>query len=87
MRIVIDTNIYLSGLIFPKSFPGQVLKMARTQKIEVYCSNFILDEIKKNLIIKFHYSEDMAEKFISGHFSRHLLCLGLPQHFLFILAG
>ncbi|MBM2821250.1 MAG: hypothetical protein HW405_1010 [Candidatus Berkelbacteria bacterium] len=64
MRVVIDTNIYLSGLVFPESFPGKILKLSRARKIQVYCSKFILDEIEKNLIIKFGYSEEMAGKFI-----------------------
>lgn len=64
MRVVIDTNIYLSGAAFPENFPGKVLKLAMAKKIEVYCSKFIVDEIKKNLIVKFGYSESWANKFI-----------------------
>jgi len=64
MRVVLDTNIYLSGLNFPESFPGKVLRLARSKKIRVYCSKFIIDELKKNLIVKFDYEVSMAEKFI-----------------------
>ena len=64
MRVVIDTNIYLSGLVFPESFPGRILKLSKARKIQVYCSKFILDEIRRNLIVKFGYAEEMAGKFI-----------------------
>lgn len=64
MKVVVDTNIYLSGLIFPESHPGKVLRLLRGSKIQVYCSKFILDEIRINLIIKFGYSEEYTEKFI-----------------------
>ena len=64
MKIVIDTNIYLSGLIFPESFPGKVLMLARRGKIQVYCSKFILDEIERNLMVKFGYSDAETQKFI-----------------------
>lgn len=64
MRVVIDTNIYLSGLIFPESLPGKILKLSKARKIQVYCSKFILDEIKRNLIIKFGCFEEIAGKFI-----------------------
>lgn len=64
MRVVIDTNIYLSGLAFPESYPGRILKLVRERKIQAYCSKFIIGEIKRNLIIKFGYSEEMAGKFI-----------------------
>lgn len=64
MRVVLDTNIYLSGLLFPEGFPAKILQLARARKIRVYCSKFIIDELKKNLIVKFNYSEVVAEKFI-----------------------
>lgn len=64
MRVVIDTNIYLSGLIFPGSYSEQVLNLARMGQIEVFCSDFILSELKKNLIVKFQYSESQAGLFI-----------------------
>ena len=64
MKVIFDTNIYLSGAAFPESFPGKVLQLAKARKLEVYCSKFILDEIKKNLIVKFGCSESWSEKFI-----------------------
>ena len=60
MKVVLDTNIYLSGLIFPGSYHEQVLNLARMGQIEVFCSNFIVSELKKNLIVKFKYSESQA---------------------------
>ena len=64
MKVVLDTNIYLSGAAFPESFPGKVLALARARKFVVYCSKFILGEIKKNLMVKFGYSESLSERFI-----------------------
>ena len=68
MRVVLDTNIFLSGLVFPEGFPAKVLRLARIRKIRVYCSKFILDELKKNLIVKFDYEAAMAEKLIEEMF-------------------
>lgn len=64
MKVVIDTNIYLSGLIFPNSLPRKILNLTKGGKLEVYCSPFIFREIKNILVIKFDYSEEIAEKFI-----------------------
>jgi uncharacterized protein len=64
MKVVIDTNIYLSGLLFSDSFPDRVLKLAKSSKIQVFTSPFILSEIKKNLINKFDFSEASAEPMI-----------------------
>ncbi|PIX30101.1 putative toxin-antitoxin system toxin component, PIN family [Candidatus Berkelbacteria bacterium CG_4_10_14_0_8_um_filter_42_34] len=64
MKVVLDTNIYLSGLIFSNSNPALILDFARRGKFELYCSDFIIREIRRNLIIKFGYDEIIAEQFI-----------------------
>ncbi len=38
--------------------------MARQKRFDVTCSPFILNETKKNLVVKFNYSDIMADKFI-----------------------
>lgn len=64
MRAVLDTNIFLSGLIFPQGSPGQVLTLARQKKFAVFSSSFILNEIKKNLMVKFGYDEKETDFFL-----------------------
>lgn len=64
MKVVIDTNIYLSGLIFSDSNPALILDFAQKRKFELYCSDFIIREIRRNLVIKFGYNEMVAEQFI-----------------------
>lgn len=64
IKVVFDTNIYLSGLIFPGKAPAEILKLARLKKIEVFISPFIIEELKKILIFKFNYHEDLAQKLI-----------------------
>lgn len=65
MKVVLDSNIILSALIFPKSKPACVLKLAKQSKIELYLSQFIIKEIKKNLNVKFDYSESLSNKVIN----------------------
>ena len=64
MKVVLDTNIYLSGLIFPKSPPALILYLAKQAKFSVYCSGFIITEISRNLKLKFGYEDIAAEKII-----------------------
>ena len=64
MRVVLDTNIYLSGLAFPASPPALILNFARQKKFETYCSGFIIEEIRRNLISKFDFSDKAAEQLI-----------------------
>lgn len=64
MKIVLDSNVYLSGLIFPKSKPALILSLARQGAFEVFCSDFIIGEIRRVLTMKFGYSERIADQFV-----------------------
>ena len=66
MKVVIDTNIYLSGLIFPDSKPALVLYLAQEGKFSLFCSDFILSEIRRNLTIKFDLKNTACEKIIEN---------------------
>lgn len=54
MRVVVDTNVILSALLFGGQ-PQKVLDLIRLFEIELYLSPFILDEIDKILFRKFHW--------------------------------
>ena len=64
IKVVLDTNIYLSALLFPGSVPEEVLNLGKRRKISIHVSHFILSEIKNILVIKFDYSDDYAKKLI-----------------------
>ena len=49
VKIVCDTNIYISSLITTEGPPDEVLSLARNGKIVVYISPFIINEIEKVL--------------------------------------
>lgn len=49
MRVVIDTNVVLSGLIKPGSVPGQVLHAWRDGSIRLVLSEFLIEEIAVTL--------------------------------------
>jgi len=64
MKVIIDTNVFISGLNFSGN-PGEILKLFRMGEIQVYISPFILKEIKKILFGKFKWSERKTDKAIS----------------------
>ena len=64
MKVVLDTNIYLSALIFPNSKPALILYLAKLGNFSVFCSSFIISEIRRNLRLKFDLSDEIAEKII-----------------------
>lgn len=45
MRLVLDTNIWLSGLMLPASIPGQILRAVRSAQIVAVMSAPLSEEI------------------------------------------
>ncbi|MHB1528943.1 MAG: putative toxin-antitoxin system toxin component, PIN family [Acidiferrobacteraceae bacterium] len=49
LRIVLDTNVLLSGIAYPSSVAGEILAAWRYGSIEVLLSPYILDELRRVL--------------------------------------
>lgn len=49
LRIVLDTNVLLSGIAYPASIPGKIMAAWRHGSVEAILSNFILDELRRVL--------------------------------------
>jgi putative PIN family toxin of toxin-antitoxin system len=45
LRVVLDTNVLVSGLAYPASIPGHIVSSWRRGGLDVVLSRFILDEI------------------------------------------
>ena len=56
MKVVLDTNIIISGLNFPGN-ERHVLNLARWGRYELYLSPFILEEVSGVLVRKFRWDE------------------------------
>ncbi len=59
MRVVLDTNVIISGLNFSGN-ERLVLELARRGRFEFYLSNFILQETAGVLTRKFGWSEERS---------------------------
>ncbi len=59
MRVVLDTNVIVSGLNFPGN-ERLVLTLAIRQRFELYLSPFILSEAAGVLVRKFGWSDEAA---------------------------
>lgn len=46
LKVVLDTNVILSGLAYPASIPGKIVNAWHTGAIEVFLSDYILDELR-----------------------------------------
>jgi putative PIN family toxin of toxin-antitoxin system len=49
LRVVLDTNVLLSGIAYPASMPGKILAAWRHGSVDVLLSAFILDELRRVL--------------------------------------
>ena len=54
-RVVLDTNILISGLLWPNGSPGNILGLAISQRIQNVVSPLILRELSRILSAKFRY--------------------------------
>src|SRR3990170_6682428 len=61
LKIVPDTNVYLSAIIFGGN-PRKVLKLAKDKRVVAYASISILLEIAEKLNQKFHWDEKKVSK-------------------------
>lgn len=46
MRVVVDTNIWLSGLLVPDSVPGRIVRAASTAELTLVLSQPLLQELR-----------------------------------------
>ena len=49
LRVVLDTNVLVSGLAYPASIPGQIVGAWRQAALDVVLSRYILDELARVL--------------------------------------
>lgn len=49
LRVVLDTNVLLSGIAYPASIPGKIIAAWRYGSVDVVLSGFILDELRRVL--------------------------------------
>uniref|UniRef100_E6QJW8 PIN domain-containing protein n=1 Tax=mine drainage metagenome TaxID=410659 RepID=E6QJW8_9ZZZZ len=49
LRVVLDTNVLVSGLAYPESVPGRILSLWRLGALDVVLSRFLFDETTRVL--------------------------------------
>lgn len=49
LRVVLDTNVLLSGIAYPASIPGKILSAWRHGSVDVLLSTYILEELRRVL--------------------------------------
>lgn len=49
IRIVLDSNVVVSGLLYPASIPGRIVRAGLDGRLELVLSRYILDEVHRAL--------------------------------------
>lgn len=49
LRVVLDTNVLLSGIAYPASIPGKIISAWRHGSVDVLLSTYILEELRRVL--------------------------------------
>lgn len=49
LRVVLDTNVLVSGIAYPASVPGKIMAAWHHGSVEVLLSTYILDELRRVL--------------------------------------
>ena len=60
-KVVLDTNVLISGFNFPKSKPAQILELVAAGKVTNFISEPILEEAARILTDKFFWSQPEVE--------------------------
>lgn len=60
IQIVLDTNVIISGMAYPSSVPGKIMQAWRSGAIDVYLSDYILDEVRR-VLPRLHYRHGMSD--------------------------
>ena len=65
LKVVLDTNIFVSSIFWKKGNPHKVVELALDKKIHVFTSLEILQELEKVLRRDFEEPEEMIQRQIS----------------------
>ena len=70
LRVVVDTNVLVSGIACPESVPGRILRAWQEGAVALVLSRYILDEMKrvlprlKRVALTASEIEDLADSFL-----------------------
>jgi putative PIN family toxin of toxin-antitoxin system len=66
LRVVLDTNVLVSGLAYPAGFPGRILNAWQRGGLSVVLSKYILDEMVRLSRVTLSRAEirDLADSFL-----------------------
>lgn len=65
MRVVLDTNVLISAVLFPGGTPDAVYRLALEGRVELLTSRPLLAELGRVLVGKFGWEDRLAEEAVA----------------------
>ena len=62
MRVIFDTNVLISALLWPKGIPARIVALARQGRIRSVTSSVLLEEFRRVLEGKMGFSTESAQE-------------------------
>lgn len=62
MRVVLDTNVLISAILFPGGAPEAVLRLGIERRIQLVTSSALLTEFARVLVEKFSHTDIQAQE-------------------------
>ena len=69
MRVMIDTNIFISAILFPDGRASAALKKALVPPCKPLTCSYVIDELKRKLLEKFPDRTEDLESFLQSALS------------------
>ena len=66
MRVVLDTNVFISGLLLPNGIPGRIVKAWQQAQYTLVLSEPMLSEIERVLYFSRKTIDDLAQPVPAG---------------------
>ncbi|MDP2861057.1 MAG: putative toxin-antitoxin system toxin component, PIN family [bacterium] len=78
-KVVLDTNILISGFISPKSHPAKIIDLWQEGKFILIVSRMILEEVKKvfcypKISKTYHLDEEKINEYLNGLLTFSEIC-------------
>lgn len=68
MKIMIDTNVIISAILFPKGKAAQAFQKAVSVPYEPIVCDYIVDELRRKFTEKFPEDKEQLNEFLNGMF-------------------
>ena len=83
LRIILDTNVLVSGIAYPASVPGKILSVWKQGSLDILTSDYILEELRRvlsRLAHRHHLKKNEIDDLVDSLALQMEILSPLPTH-------